>query len=77
MVEQWLSTSEVAKMLRVPEHRVQGAVRLGIVTPRMVKGRRCWFNDDVELIARHLDGDATHIRNRNIVGSKPQTGSTP
>jgi hypothetical protein len=56
-------TGQAARLLRVAERRLHEAVRLGVVCPAIVSGRRLWRPDEVLAAAKWLGLDTPEVRN--------------
>jgi DNA-binding transcriptional MerR regulator len=50
-----ISTGALARALGVTEHTIQGAVRRGAVSPKIMSGRRVWFEEDVRKLQQEFD----------------------
>lgn len=58
-----LTTGQLRRLLRVPEHRVDGLVRAGKIQPRTAGGRRLWDSGTAYRAARLLGIQDVEILN--------------
>lgn len=56
-MEQMLSTGDIARLVGVPRHRIEYAVRSGYLGDSKTRflGRRCFDSDDVRRIAIYFE----------------------